>query len=265
MIDFEKKDIVAAAAACVAILLFIAAGHYFYLQPKKEVLASMEDQLKTEEQVLQTLEMKLAGIGSAPNANIDSLLQKVPVEKQLENLVLDLNTAELRSNSFIVNMTFTEGEVDLTQIESAEESAGDLDKTTAGNSGQEEASAENSEEAETAAATPAIPLPEGLQQLTATVEVTSPGYNEMMKFIEALESQARLVEVTAIEFDDQFEQTTIAEEAEKVSFKLILSAFYMPGLEDLQQEQPQLDAPPASNKKNPFSSHSDIPKETFEN
>lgn len=272
---FSKKEIIILVGTVVLAALFILGGYFLYLSPKKTEISTKEAQLKSEQQLLTAIQGQLSETTVPSVENISELQKKVPVKQQLEQLILDLEKAEVVSGSFISNMAFSEGDVAApTQENTAtQEQTTEQANQETNNQQQTDNQAEtnnqqqttdqaqtntNTEEAEPAA----TPLPAGIKKLTVTLSVKSPTYYDLIKFIETLESLNRLVVVETVAFSGGKELTNLEEEQEELSYSLTFSAFYMPTLEDLQNQLPELETPAPSNKTNPFSSAPELPTET---
>ncbi|KKK33059.1 hypothetical protein WQ57_24235 [Mesobacillus campisalis] len=264
----EKKELMILLSAVILVGLVYLAGYYLYLSPKKAELGNKEVQLKTEEDLLAAIQTKVAGV-SAPSAeSVAELQKKVPVKQQLEQLILDLNKAEVVSDSFITSMGFSEGDVTPRTDENAEVPAEGGEPAAEGEAATENAAGtegtEGTEETEGAdtggdAEQPQpVPLPEGIKKLNVSIAVKSPGYKELMKFLEALESLNRRVVIESVAFSGGAELTSLDTEKEEMSYSLTLAAFYMPELEDLQDELPELEVPAPGNKVNPFATSADL-------
>lgn len=251
----SKKDLLILLLSILVVLAFIFGTYYLYLNPKKQEVANKEQQLKTEEQLLAAIQTKIAG-GTAPlEGTVAELQKKVPVKQQLEQLILDLNKAEVMSKSFISNMSFAEGEV--AARATAEPAAAE---TTATTEGTEEATpaAQTAEPAADEQQYQPIPLPEGIKKLSVNLSVTSPGYKELMKFLDALEGLNRRIVIESVAFSGTTELTNVEDEQQEFSYSITLAAFYMPELEDLEDQLPELEVPAPGNKSNPFASSADL-------
>ncbi|WP_318508201.1 hypothetical protein [Bacillus sp. T3] len=274
---FSKKESIALIFIVLLTILSIFAGYYFYLEPKYKEIDTKNDTLKSEQEVLTTLQQKQTEKSSVSAESIAELQQKVPVKPQLEQLILDLEKAEVLSGSIIKNMAFTEGDVASTENaastenkeatkESAETEKTDSDAnateqesdqaTDQNNSGSTEKNNENGTE-NTAKYVP-TPLPEGVKKLTVALQVESSNYEELRSFIEALEDLPRTIVVETVSFSGVTEVTDLDTEAETLSYSLTLSAFFMPALTDLQDKLPELVTPPPANKTTPFNRFPDL-------
>lgn len=228
----------------VVFLLFLFAGTYFlFVQPQKTELANKERQLQTEEQLLTVLQNKITETNESTFESTMELQKRVPVKLLTEKLLLDIEKAEVISDSFIVSMDFGDGEI----MELSEES----------NQTELEIELDN-KESEEEKLKDSIPLPTGVKKVSVNLSIESPSYFELEKFIEAIERSDRIIVVEKIDFSGKEEITTLDQSDEPLKYAMTISAFYMPMLTDLISELPQIEAPKPSNKKNPFISFSEL-------
>lgn len=222
-VQLTKQERMLLLFSVLLVILVIVGSYFFYIVPKNQEVSAKEVQLESEKQLLLTLQSQ-ANERKAPSAaSVAELQKKVPVKKQLELLILDLNKAEVVANSHISNMTFNEGTV---SAPAAEESA------------------EN--------------FPEGIKKLTVNLSVASPSYRDLMSFLQTLEALNRRVVIENVSFSGGSELTSIQQEKQEFTYSLTLSAFYMPELGDLEGQLPELKAPSPSNKRNPFATSADV-------
>ncbi|RBP04287.1 hypothetical protein [Rossellomorea aquimaris] len=241
-VRFEKKEWLLISTSIVMAVFLILGGVWFYYLPVKNQKESLQNEIKTEKKLIEALDSKISSIKQASFENSSSLQQKVPVKPLTQQLLIDLEKAEIVSDSFITSIEFTEGAVDLPATEPM--GAGD-DVSGAGAEGTEEEGTE-------VTPAPVVVLPQGLQKLTATISVEAKSYFEIEEFINKLEELHRIVEIEQISFSGPAELLQYQAEFENIQLNLVVSAFYLPGLVELEKELPKLDAPLPSNKKNPF-------------
>ncbi|KUP06969.1 hypothetical protein Q73_10270 [Bacillus coahuilensis m2-6] len=200
-----------------------------------------------------------------------SLQQKVPVKPITDQLLLNFEKAETVSDSYITKIEFTDGDVTtpLTIEEEIKEDVaevqqfGDQDTQETVDSSEEPVEPVEGEGTELESAPTQI-LPEGLKKVTATLTVESATYFEMEKFLSVLENLQRIVEIEAITFGGYKDLIHTVDGFEPIEFKVEVSAYYLPTLEELVAELPQLDAPTPMNKRNPFSSYPSLTDEEVE-
>jgi len=95
-------------------------------------------------------------------------------------------------------------------------------------------------------------LIDGLNQITVTLHVQSPNYEELEKFLSAIEHQKRITRVNSLSFTGPPELVSVEQVAEQLVYDVTISTFYMPKYTELAEEAPKLTVPSPSNKKNPL-------------
>ncbi|MED4401091.1 hypothetical protein [Metabacillus fastidiosus] len=209
----------------VALIGLLYAGAYFlYLQPVKQ-------RINEETSSIQSLDEKLTSLSTEegkPVVNSYSLQQRLPVKPLTEQFVLDLEKAEIISNSKIILAEFAE---DGQALQSEEQSS--VEDT------------DQKEGAPTAA-------PEGMKQLTVRLEVISNNYYDMKTFIEEIEKQLRITKVEQLSFEGPEEIVSLDQKIEPITYELRLITYYIPSLTDLEKESPAIDSPVPSMKNNPL-------------
>jgi type IV pilus assembly protein PilO len=276
---FSKKETIILVLTVLVTIFLVAGGYFFYLSPKKQEIANKQTTLKSEQELLDTLKKQTAQKSSMSAKSIAVLQRKVPVKDQIEQLILDLEKAEIISGSVIKNMTFAEGEVsapaqqntqqqqegnnDAQQSDANKQQDADADKQqnedgVAGNSETASQQAVKTEQTGDNDQNKPASLPEGIKKVTVTLQVESSDYEELRKFIETLENLPRAIVVETVSFSSPGEITYLDTEEKKLNYSLTISAFYMPGLTDLVDKLPGLVTPPPANKSNPFPQFPDV-------
>lgn len=290
-LHFSKKEIFIIVLAVILAAAMIFSGYYYYISPKKMDIETKTATLKSEQEVLTSLQQKQTKTSDLTVESIAVLQRKVPVKPQLEQLILDLEKVEIVSGSRIKNMSFAEADVPgaAPQTQAAQQQPADAknkeENTDSNKESKEQTKDENTEQTnqqsdtnqktteqtngQTETAQPAnpapyqpVPLPGGIKRLTVTLSVVSSDYYELEKFITALEELPRTVVVETVAFSGGEEVTDLTSENKKeISYNLTFSAFYMPALTDLQGKLPELVPPEPGNKTYPFSDNfPDIPQ-----
>ncbi|BCB04999.1 hypothetical protein [Bacillus sp. KH172YL63] len=246
-IRFSKKEWIAIGTALVLMIGLIFSAVWFFYLPVKNQRENVQNDINTEKKLIEALDGKIASIKQDSFENSSSLQQKVPVKPMTQQLLIDLEKAEIVSDSFIKSMAFSEGSVTLPMTEG---SALPAEGEVAEGEGVE------------GNPPPGDMLPPGIQKLTATLAIEAKSYFEIEKFIQELEELHRIVEVEQISFSGPAEILQYKEDVENIQLNLVVSAFYLPGLVELESELPKLDTPLPSNKKNPFQQ---FPQQNSEN
>lgn len=246
---FSKKNKMILSTLLLLLVIVIAGTQFLFIQPLNTELQQMKQNLKTEQKLLSLIVEKKSDIKDNTIESTTELQQKLPVMPLLEQLILDLEKAEVVSDSSIKSMSFSkDGELfeqETNQgaiVEGAEVSEEEIENTTSDTKGI------------TAA------LPEGVKKITIELNVESSSYEKLEKFIETLESLKRIVVVEMIDFTGGEELTSVEKENEPLTYRLTVSAFYMPELTDLKDHLPKLESPEPANKRNPLSDSSKVTK-----
>lgn len=244
----EKKHIIILViAALIAVLLYFGA-YFLYLNPLKNSLSLKESQLKSEQQLSAALETHLASVNESDFGSTAEIQKLLPVDPMIEQLVLDLEKAEVVSNSYITSIEFTDSEQD--------ELAAQTEVNLVGGSSEavQSEEPEDSEIYTDAEQTAELSMPDGLAKTSATIVVKADNYLDLEKFIETLESLKRIVMVDSISFTGPKEMVSLLDEEEQIEMSLAINTFYLPGLVDLKEYNPKVETPEPANKRNPFPS-----------
>ncbi|MGJ7920549.1 hypothetical protein [Neobacillus sp. LXY-4] len=273
---FTKKEILILVLSLLLTAILIFVGYTYYLNPKQKDVETKTASLKSEQDVLAALQQKQTDKSSLTVENIAVLQRKVPVKAQLEQLILDLEKAEVVSGTVIKNMTFAEADVAAAtppQTTETNQSNNDAAKSEENGEADEQNNAQQAEGTQQTdqtnqqadqtgqtgtAPVAATPLPAGIKKLTVTLQVESDNYDELKAFLETLENLQRAVVIETVGFSGGGEVTNLDSENKKLSYSLTISAFYMPALTDLQDKLPELVTPPPANKTYPFSSFPNV-------
>jgi type IV pilus assembly protein PilO len=248
-LSFSKKHKLILLVGILLIVLLVVFAQFFKLSPLKSDLESKEHTLATEQKLLESITQNKLDETKKVTEDTRELQKKVPVSPLQEQFILDLEKAENVSNSKISTMSFSK-DVDVPM-----ETEAPVTETT------ETTEVPEVETVQEASAEQAAPAPStGLKKLSVNLSASSPAYEDIEKFIATLESLKRIVVVESINYSGGEEITTLDPEKEKepISYTLTVSAYYLPGLEDLIAELPKIDAPAPANKKNPLNAFSDV-------
>jgi type IV pilus assembly protein PilO len=248
-LSFSKKHKLILLVGILLIVLLVVFAQFFKLSPLKSDLESKEQTLASEQKLLESISQNKLDETKKVTEDTRELQKKVPVSPLQEQFILDLEKAENVSNSKVSTMSFSK-DVDVPMV--AEAPVTETAKST------EVSEVETVQEASAEQAAPAPST--GLKKLTVNLSVESPKYEDVEKFIATLESLKRIVVVESINYSGGEEITTLDTEKEKepIAYTLTVSAYYLPGLEDLIAELPKIDAPGPAKKKNPLNAFSDV-------
>lgn len=234
-------------------VLAIAANVYIYfwlVRPANDSLENVKMQAETERKIVDELEQRLHSATSGPIFTSTDLQRSVPVKPLVDQFILDLERAEIVADSIILNYKFTSGSFEGMGITQASTEGGEEEGTAEDNNGVEEELTAGDDAAETEEN-----LPAGIERVMVELEVYSPTYNEMLKFLSEIEKQKRVKKIDASKFNGNEEVTIIEgddEEVEGLFYNVTISAFYLPELQYLIDELPKMNYPRPANKKSPL-------------
>ncbi|WP_071395916.1 hypothetical protein [Bacillus tuaregi] len=242
----------------IGILLFVgivAGGYFLYLQPLNDKLDRKQTELDMANQQLSIIESKTVEAGEQTAESSMKLQKLVPVKRQLEQLILDIEKAEIISNVMIdeIRMNGTDAD-ELIEVEQKTEEEDTSDEEAPEGNADEEQEEADREEDEEEIEMVEVELPEGVNRTSISIKGTAVNYFELERFIDSLLSLNRIIVIDNLSFEGNSEYRKTDQEPEKTEFELAMSAFYYPKLVDLIKELPPIDTPEAANKKNPLNS-----------
>ena len=239
-----KKEQLFIIVVILLLLGLLAGGYFLLISPKMAQVEMKDKELQSQEQLLSVLQTKEAPTSSVTIESAASLQKQIPVKPLTEQLLLDIEKAEVASGSFVSNMQFSEGDV---QGQAAPEEQ-NTQQNAEGTTNQT-----NTDTTETNNNQSASSLPTGLKKVTVDLTIESSDYPELEKFITELEQSERIIAVETIDFTAN-DETISDDQTDKIlTSQVKVSAFYMPALTDLIDQLPKLETPEPANKKNPFS------------
>ncbi|MDN7245879.1 pilus assembly protein PilO [Planococcus shenhongbingii] len=200
----------------LAIVFLLALGAYSYFMvyaPAKDARLQAEQTLSSERDVLIGLQTQLKEIPEGEKISTSELQQKVSIEPLSELLVLQIEQAELLSESLVTDIGIAEEPVTLpVPVEGLE----------------------------------------NLQQVKTTVGFQTADYKGIITFIKEIEAMERILVIDSIDFGSNKEVTTVEAEKEPLDVTLSFSAYFRPDLIALADTLPKVDAPPPAGKMNPL-------------
>jgi len=258
----DKKQFLVFLAIALTVSLLFTGLYFWQISPLNTQVTTQENELSNQEKQMEALNAELSSTGSTSFATTVELQKQLPVKEAVDQLVLNLEKAEVISGSVITTMAFVDGEVTLSEEEAAAALAAANEKASGGTAGEpaepatsteEAASSEESvEEVDPAEAEVVDLLPQGVKKVSVAMTVQSPTYFEMEVFLESLHSMKRILKVDNLTFTGSEEIHSIEQSSDKLEYQLTISVFYAPNLSDLQDQMPTIEAPNPGNKRDPF-------------
>ncbi|TWT26266.1 LysM peptidoglycan-binding domain-containing protein [Planomicrobium sp. CPCC 101110] len=209
----RQKEIALIVLAGVFLLVLSAYSYFMQYVPAKEDRLQAEQTLSSEREVLMALETQLKEVPEGEKIPTSELQQKVSVEPLSELIVLQIEQAELISDSLVKDIAIAEAPVVLpVPVEGLE----------------------------------------NLQAVQTTVAIEATDYKGITTFIKEIEAMDRIMIVDSIDFSANEEVTIADQEKEKLEVSLSFSAYFRPDLIALADTLPKVDAPAPALKNNPL-------------
>jgi type IV pilus assembly protein PilO len=203
------------------------------LSQEKKLLAVMEGNIKKQQDELQSTQ---------------SLQRKLPVSPLIDQYLLELEKVEALSGSQLHNIGIGEAK-DLVPLQQEQGSAASSNSST-GQTGQtdsgSQAQAQSQTQTQAAAAHPAF----AIKQLTFSLDVSSPKYEDMLEFLKQLEGLQRISSIDSLSFTGNPETPGVHPSA--MDYTVTVSTFYMTGMDELKSGLPWTEYPKPAGKKNPL-------------
>lgn len=214
-----------------------------------------ENNLKMEQKALEILEEKVNNQTVISGQPIGVLKSKVPVTAKVDELILDIERAEVISSSRLISVKFNDesvtgqdvqekiaqtlGSEDSVEPEEESETEGEEDNVVAETEDEEVNSVQTL-------------LPEGINRITAEIEVEVSRFEQILTFIEEIEQLNRVIKVDSIEFEAPDEKEVLTEKEDTtLLFNVKISTFYLPMLAEFENKLNQ-ELPEPAKKKDPF-------------
>lgn len=267
----DKKQFLIFFAIVLIVSLLFTGLYFWQISPLNTQITTKETELSNQEKQMEALNAELSSTGSTSFATTVELQKQLPVKEAVDQLVLNLEKAEVISGSAITTMAFVDGEVTLSEEESAaalaaaNAKAAEISDAAAGETNEQAAATEEESSTEEGAdpAAEADLLPQGVKKVSVAMTVQSPAFFEMEAFLESLHSMKRILKVDNLTFNGSEEIHSIEQSSDKLEYQLTISVFYAPTLSDLQDQMPTIETPKPSNKRDPFN-NSPVVKENAE-
>jgi type IV pilus assembly protein PilO len=263
---FSPKEKIIFAAAVFILILYIVLLQFYFLSPLKSDLKVKQQTLQTEQKLVETMQQKQTGNNETWNENTTELQKEIPVKPLQDQFILDLQQAEAVSDSQIKSMSFADGgqaaaaSTQTATTSSSTQTQADTSTSqtnTSGGASQQQnaqttsgAGGQQNTQNPSTAQTPSQPA---VSKLTVQLSIESQHYEDLEKFINTLEGLKRITVVEAINYTGNSEITSLDQESKSLTYTLTVTAYYLPGLPDLEKQLPKVDYPAPANKENPLS------------
>ncbi|MEK6189840.1 MAG: hypothetical protein N2A99_02485 [Carnobacterium alterfunditum] len=212
----RRQKYMAMVILATVILIGSLVFSYFALYiPARDARLQAEQTLTSQKEVLMSLQAQQKSAPPAKKISIKDLQHKVTVKPLTDAILLQVEEAELLSQSLVTSVNFTEAPLTLIQ--------------------------------------PVEGL-ENVQEVVTSVEFNAQNYEGITTFIEEIEKMERIMVVEAIDFTSPPEviKEKTADDEELLTVSLSFASYYRPDLVGLENSMLKIDSPAPAKKVNPF-------------
>lgn len=184
----------------VIIVLLLGAFYYYFITPKVDTKKQTEQAISQLQTDITTLEQNVAVLSAIDAGDADNyeLRKKLPVERQLDNLLRSIHEVELMSESKILKMTFNNYDEEVAKAENLKSK----EETTTEGTEQTESTTEDAEVVtEEKPVTPIDmeALPTELKLMSLELEMQVMDEEHLMMFLKELEAIERIVRIDGVD------------------------------------------------------------------
>ena len=221
----------------VGILLF--AIYYYVLLPKQDEADMMESSVNSLRSEISTLNGQIASIKegqSNKSSNEFSLRKKLPDNREIDELLLNIEEIEYVSGSRIQSISVNNYDslvsasslTDPNAVTETEENAEGQMKENEEQIAETATTSENEEPVTTPVSTIAVEsLPPNLKLISFNVDVESPNHDKLKQFIKEIERLERVMHIDTVGYNLPGEENTFAEDAtDIVGASIQVTTFY---------------------------------------
>ncbi len=239
MILFERKHWQVLIGAILAILLIVFLVFLLILKPTSQRIDLLASQTKNVEADEPS---QVEEVAISPN-QIALLSQRVPLARNEESIILDLEKSALATNTLLESIVF---QYDIfsnelpAETESQDTQQNDDETILIDRDGQPLDSVLS------------IPVPAGIQSIVVELSIQSKDYNSMLLFLQEMEKLNRVYTIEAFAFTGFYEgEERIGPMEKMLTYSIQLITYYAPGI-DLPIHPKSAPSSQESDKINPL-------------
>ncbi len=248
MSDFfqEKRKII----LFIGIILFLLLGllYFYLLMPLKDDANAAEQNVKQLETEVEALENRLNQNETDQPKNTAKLEKKMPLSRQLDELILSLQEIEMVSGSQIASINFNNYDGGLTEADGTNDNNESTDGTddtatnetdenqsdeqTIADENSEDNGSDTNDENEQATDETVTNLPTNVKLITINLSVASPDFEHFQLFLQELEKLERITRVDTLTFTKPAERELLYEKdgSQAVTADVQITTFYYNGV-----------------------------------
>lgn len=217
--------------------LLLGAGYYYVIIPKGEARTQKTNSINQLEVENSALENQVAtlSVGSPDETNDFELRNKLPMNRELDNLLHTINEVELMSESQIVSIAFNNYDEEVSQSifasqKDEEEADVEAEEKVDVDTDTEVEDAEVDDEVdETKPVTPIDTelLPDELKLISLNIVLSVLDYDHLLKFLNEVEEVERVIRIDSVNFSKSGEEKMAQENPdERITVSVQLTTFY---------------------------------------
>ncbi|MED3660517.1 potassium transporter [Ureibacillus sp. FSL K6-8385] len=226
----EKNSSIILLIALIAALLF--ALYYYVILPKKQEAASLESSIESVNSEISSIQQQIEEIKANKNldqATIFDLRKKVPSTRNLDDLVLNIEETQYVTGTKILSIDFNGYDTLVSESDLNDPNASGGEENTEGTAEEDDKEGQDSDEAPVSTIDKES-LPPELKLITFEINVESPDFQHLVRFIKEIEKIERIMHIDIINFTLPGEENEISEDPqESIEATVQVTTFYYEG------------------------------------
>lgn len=221
----EKKHVVWVFGYLSLFSTLFVISFLTFILPLNNQYTFEQQQLFLESEILKAVQSEKINEQEKVIYNLNELQSRVPIEPNLDQLLLSLSKAETISNTLILNMNLTEDFISSEYLMNDD------------NEAQETKQNNNAD----------------IKKITISIQAQSPSYDNMILFLKEIEDLKRLTKIDSFSFKGPREKVLASQEIQnELLYSLTISTYYVPSLKGAFKHLPTEKIGEPGNKKNPL-------------
>lgn len=222
----------------LGLVLIIASSllYFLLLGGMKDEIKQVEHNIQQEQQLLAALQERVEREQEELSRSTLALQRNLPVQPLVDQFLLDIEQAELVSDSLISSFNISQGQ-------------NTLSVTAPNEGGSEEQADENGTEEMTENVS--ISRPDGIKRVTVSMSVRSDSYEQLLQLLDSIEGLTRVTKIDSLAFPGPHE-SSFDPDAQAINYSLTVSTFYADELYQLLDDLPWVEYPDPAEKSNPL-------------
>lgn len=228
----SKNSAVILLSVLVVVLLF--AIYYYVVLPKKNEVESLETSVGSIKSEISTLKSEIAQIEEEQekgSSKLYSLRKKVPEDRDIDQLILNIEEIEYVTGSRILSIEFNNYDQSVADSNISPTNDENTSENTSEQTTNEEGTeTEGQTEEQPISSIANLQLPPALKLVTFSIELEAPSHKKLREFIGEVEKLERVMHVDTIEYEVPGEEQEFEENPkESVEATIQITTFFYTG------------------------------------